>query len=337
MLWKSLLRVLATLFVLASPVRPVLSQSSDEKLQALEKVYWGALGFNCPDCGGSGKFTCPECHGVDKASLACPYCHGVDQTSLLCSHCRGVDQTKLTCDHCRGIDRTQLPCSHCRGVGRLNGQTCFWCFGRGHESRCAWCFGTGHRPTCAWCQGLGHRPTCFFCRGTGRQSPCSLCGGKAINGPPCETCEGHGSLEVISMAFRTPDDLLRAALADAPPHPDPKLPSVLTLADTGRLVAENGSYFGEISAKTGRPKVVFVNGYWRHDGTYVRSHYRSLPLGAGSARGPPLRVQPFYEENGSYYGQLNAHGIPKTVHVNGYFRKDGTYVRSHVRAPPSKH
>src|SRR5262249_6939353 len=29
-------------------------------------------------------------------------------------------------------------------------------------------------------------------------------------------------------------------------------------------------------------------------------------------------------ENGSYYGEPNANGVPKTVHVNGYYRKDGT-------------
>src|SRR5258708_4231910 len=27
-------------------------------------------------------------------------------------------------------------------------------------------------------------------------------------------------------------------------------------------------------------------------------------------------------ENGSYYGEPNANGVPKTVYVNGYYRKD---------------
>ena len=40
-------------------------------------------------------------------------------------------------------------------------------------------------------------------------------------------------------------------------------------------VGENGSYYGEISTKTGRPKTTYVNGYYRKDGTYVRGHYRS--------------------------------------------------------------
>ena len=43
------------------------------------------------------------------------------------------------------------------------------------------------------------------------------------------------------------------------------------------FVAENGSYFGQVSQLTGRPKTVFVHSYYQSDGTYVRSHYRSLP------------------------------------------------------------
>lgn len=42
-------------------------------------------------------------------------------------------------------------------------------------------------------------------------------------------------------------------------------------------VAENGSYYGETSPATGRPKTVHVDGYYRKDGTYVRGHYRSAP------------------------------------------------------------
>lgn len=42
-------------------------------------------------------------------------------------------------------------------------------------------------------------------------------------------------------------------------------------------IAENDSYYGQISENTGRPKTVHVKGYYRKDGTYVRSHYRSPP------------------------------------------------------------
>ena len=39
-------------------------------------------------------------------------------------------------------------------------------------------------------------------------------------------------------------------------------------------------------------------------------------------------------ENGSYHGQLNESGRRKTVHVSGYYRKDGTYVQGYYRSPP---
>ncbi|NQW57538.1 MAG: hypothetical protein HQ456_02405 [Polynucleobacter sp.] len=38
-------------------------------------------------------------------------------------------------------------------------------------------------------------------------------------------------------------------------------------------------------------------------------------------------------ENGSCYGDISSiNGMPKTTHVNGYFRRDGTYVRGHYRS-----
>ena len=38
-------------------------------------------------------------------------------------------------------------------------------------------------------------------------------------------------------------------------------------------------------------------------------------------------------ENGSCYGDISpATGLPKTVAVRGYFRRDGTYVRGHYRS-----
>lgn len=52
---------------------------------------------------------------------------------------------------------------------------------------------------------------------------------------------------------------------------------------------------------------------------------------------PPVVAAPVYgavAENGSYYGQPNVNGVPKTVAVNGYYRKDGTYVRGYYRSPP---
>jgi hypothetical protein len=43
------------------------------------------------------------------------------------------------------------------------------------------------------------------------------------------------------------------------------------------VCAENNSCYGDISENTGRPKTVYVEGYYRRDGTYVRGHYRSSP------------------------------------------------------------
>ena len=50
-----------------------------------------------------------------------------------------------------------------------------------------------------------------------------------------------------------------------------------------------------------------------------------------------LQQQPTYAvpcaENGSCYGDISSiTGIPKTVSVQGYFRRDGTYVRGHYRS-----
>lgn len=50
-----------------------------------------------------------------------------------------------------------------------------------------------------------------------------------------------------------------------------------TYIGTDPYVAENGSYHGEVSQYTGRPKTVYIRGYYRKDGAYVRSHYRSPP------------------------------------------------------------
>lgn len=37
------------------------------------------------------------------------------------------------------------------------------------------------------------------------------------------------------------------------------------------------------------------------------------------------------------YGEISSTtGRPKTVHVNGYYRKDGTYVKPHYRSSPRK-
>ncbi len=48
-----------------------------------------------------------------------------------------------------------------------------------------------------------------------------------------------------------------------------------TYDSSKQSVAENGSYYGEQSRLTGKPKTTHVQGYYRKNGTYVRGHYRS--------------------------------------------------------------
>jgi hypothetical protein len=67
-----------------------------------------------------------------------------------------------------------------------------------------------------------------------------------------------------------------ALVGIAPPQPSVSntAPSRTTPA-ASPLCAENGSCYGDISARTGLPKTVPVHGYYRADGTYVRGYYRS--------------------------------------------------------------
>lgn len=71
----------------------------------------------------------------------------------------------------------------------------------------------------------------------------------------------------------------------------------------------------------------------------------STPVSPGVEVSPPQAVlpptqqpsRPAYApgcaENGSCYGDISTvNGMPKTNHVNGYFRRDGTYVRGHYRS-----
>jgi hypothetical protein len=104
-----------------------------------------------------------------------------------------------------------------------------------------------------------------------------------------------------------------------------------TLVQTTPQVAENGSSYGDISEQTGRPKTIHVEGYYRQDGTYVRGHYRSAP--SSNTLAPATTFKPYTAENGSWYGEPSkVTNLPKTTYVSGYYRKDGTYVRSHYRS-----
>lgn len=209
-----------------------------------------------------------------------------------------------------------LPIAHKTTYYLAKGSACSICNGAGTYT-CRTCNGIDWtNQSCLMCKGEERkRSSCGLCWGSGKRGSCHVCWGKAARGESCEKCVGSGYVERIVAAPRI---------------------------TTGHSSAENGSFYGELSATTGRPKTVFVNGYFRKDGTYIRSHYRSLPQGSIAIRGPPLlsdsfRFQPNVAETGSYYGEISKlTGRPKTVHVRGYYRKDGTYVRSHHRSKPRR-
>lgn len=67
---------------------------------------------------------------------------------------------------------------------------------------------------------------------------------------------------------------LRVSLAEAK-FDDAKQCSYNPIVKRGTTDNDNGSYYGQVSTKTGRPKTTYVRGYYRKNGTYVRGHYRS--------------------------------------------------------------
>ena len=65
--------------------------------------------------------------------------------------------------------------------------------------------------------------------------------------------------------------------------------------------------------------------------TYTNSS--AFSTNSAESNSPPTNSGVACAENGSCYGDIsNITGLPKTTHVNGYYRKDGTYVRGHYRS-----
>jgi hypothetical protein len=99
-------------------------------------------------------------------------------------------------------------------------------------------------------------------------------------------------------------------------------PSLPTWSHT-QSIAEAGKRSGS----------VHVRGYYRKDGTYVRPHYRSAPDGNfnnnWSTKG---NVNPYTGEPGTKTAPPSDYGTD--VFVEGYYRKDGTYVPPHYRSAP---
>ncbi len=326
------------LYILAILISALFLAWTPTNATSADTSYSVAKAGACPDCNGAGKASCSFCKGKDLTKQVCAYCKGKDLTKSTCSYCKGRDLTKLKCTYCKGRDLTKLNCNYCRGSGNVRGSTCALCRGSGKQNVCALCRGSGKQNTCALCRGAGNSNTCALCRGSGHKAPCVYCKGRAANKSSCTLCSGTGTAHVVlakvprgtsTYTTNTGPQLNVAFYKQST--------NELKLNKSGYPVAENGSYYGQKSKKSGRLKTVYVNGYYRKDGTYVRSHYRALPSSSGnSLRAPPAQFKPFIAENGSYYGQPNQYGVPKTVHVRGYYRKDGTYVRGHYRSRPTR-
>lgn len=78
---------------------------------------------------------------------------------------------------------------------------------------------------------------------------------------------------------------------------------------------------------------VRVRGYTRKDGTYVSPHYRSSPDGIFSNNWSTKgNVNPYTGKIGTKTSPSSSYG--GDVFVNGYTRKDGTYVSPHYRSAP---
>jgi hypothetical protein len=76
--------------------------------------------------------------------------------------------------------------------------------------------------------------------------------------------------------------------------------------------------------------LVWVNGYFREDGTWVQGHYRSTPNNstvASSGYKPAIKSNP---GGSTYSGRTSSNGYGR-IPVRGYYRKNGTYVRPHTR------
>ena len=82
-----------------------------------------------------------------------------------------------------------------------------------------------------------------------------------------------------------------------------------------------------------------VDGYKKSGNACVNifSSNPATPASAStqSSETQPTAGAPVCAENNSCYGDKSENtGRPKTIHVEGYYRKDGTYVRGHYRSKP---
>jgi len=337
----------------------------------------------CKTCGGTSWITCKYCKGKDLTKEACEYCKGKGSLKTVCWHCKGRDLTQQVCPFCRGRDLTKQPCPYCHGKD-LTQQKCPLCRGTGvcGRSQCLGCGGSGRKPPCPYCKGSGKASACVYCKGTGRRSPCIHCGGTGKSSPcpycsgtgrkpPCLACKGKGLLPcpdcarrkvtIVRKPTKTPKDpkpkiIVKEGVNDKTTEPekarDPrgyylKESTYLTLRNhsaprdltniripisyfTGQAV-ENGSYSDQFFRRTGYPGTVYIHGYYRRNGTYVRSHYRSNASMMFTSRPPAVSTYGGAKGNLGYYGQTSPTAQRRrALNVRGYYRT-WTLPRWHVR------
>lgn len=81
---------------------------------------------------------------------------------------------------------------------------------------------------------------------------------------------------------------------------------------------------------------VHVRGHVRSDGTYVAPHIRSSPDSSvynNRSYQAPAYTAPTYSAPRPIYTQPPVAPAPRTQWVNGYTRRDGTYVQGYMRSP----
>lgn len=108
--------------------------------------------------------------------------------------------------------------------------------------------------------------------------------------------------------------------------------SITSTSETKRAAGTAGPENTSSSGRTSGTEVYTDDALRRHLALQAASP--RMEGGRKVTAPPPLApYQPGCAENGSCYGDVSvATGRPKTTHVRGYYRRDGTYVRGHYRS-----
>jgi hypothetical protein len=103
----------------------------------------------------------------------------------------------------------------------------------------------------------------------------------------------------------------------------------------GGLAFENGSDSDLflMNTNTGNPATVYIRGYFRRNGTYIRNHFRSNASMLFVARPPAVSTYSGAIVTPGFYGQTSPTGQRRgAVSQRGYYRTMTTpqwYVRTH--------